>query len=335
WFLYTHILNLSFAMPFTHSFGNVLSRGHVSIFQTLLLILWSVKNVFLWVLPPFFLLVAYAVAKRARAYLRTRKLELQDYLVLSGIFTFFLFTFVQQTAYGFPKYFIAMMPAFCVIAGQEAAQLVSRIKKFEPYLPALALIVLAFNFLALKDPFLEHNIFYTQSITFSASPSIYIFSNINSLIIVILPLLLALTLLMAMRNSNALFLSLAIVMIAMALSVNIMQAKAGYSTTYGYGQQGMEKAAGYVKAHTSENDTIISRSDIAYYAARKYYMSFPARQELIDNFYPIINSQNVTYIVTSPSEKLPDFSANFTSDAEFGHFKIYRKISRSPPLAQG
>ena len=246
-----------------------------------------------------------------------------------------LFTLVQQTAYGFPKYFITMMPALCIVASKALAELrLSDVKVFNVVV-AVALLI-PYNFIILKDPFIAHNFFYTSYVTLTQNLSLYVSSTLQG-ILYFIPLLIAFTLFLILRWSKktAFLFSILIVFLTTALYIDFVQTRADYSTIYAYGQEGLIEASEYVAQHSTEADILIARSDIGFYTSRKYYMSFPARQELIDNFYPIINSQNVTYIVTSPSEKLPDFSANFTSDAEFGHFKIYRKISRSPPLAQG
>ncbi len=328
WGVYSAIFNFPFWIPFEHNLGFLDNFNQVSPLQTIFLILWSVKNLLFWMTPTFFILVLVILLRRITSYIKLKRLSHSDFLLVYSFIIMIFFTFMQQTAYGFPKYFIPIMPVFSVlIADFLAGFKFGNSKKLFQYSIFLILILMLFNFFILKDPFVEHNIFFTKSITLEENLTDYLFYNLKGLLFFV-PFIAAFLYFLILRYKpyKSLIISSVIVLISTCVYIDFIQAKADYSTNYAYGQRGVLEAAEYVRANTNTDDIIISPQSIAYYAKRKFYMSYPTMPEFLERFDNIIDTQQIPLIVVSPSEKLPDFSEKYAFDRTIGHFRVYKKI---------
>lgn len=63
-----------------------------------------------------------------------------------------------------------------------------------------------------------------------------------------------------------------------AVGVSSAQAKAHYSTTYDYGQEGLAEAACYLRLHTGPEDLLACMKDVGYLTRRRYYSTYSAVQ---------------------------------------------------------
>jgi hypothetical protein len=123
------------------------------------------------------------------------------------------------------------------------------------------------------------------------------------------------------------------------------QSRAQYSTTYNYGQRGIEEAAAFIQASTTEQDVISSMKDIGFLAKRRYYENYGALYNDDASARLIVEweSGRISYIVftegcgpdqLSYRPVLRDWVAvNAELVASFGDYRIYRP--RKQPSATG
>lgn len=119
--------------------------------------------------------------------------------------------------------------------------------------------------------------------------------------------------------------------------VAVVQARAGYSTTYDYGQRGLAEAARFVHDHTDENDVISSMKDLGMLAERRYIENYAALyggEEQTDRLLEAWESGRVRLIVFTEGigqDQLvmrPRLASwlreKATVTASFGNYRIYR-----------
>jgi len=333
WQIYTSILNLPFVNPFLHNF--ILSRAQFDIYN-ILIMLWSVKNILFWTTPPFFIFITLFFLQNAGRYLNGKNIDGLDYLFFYGLINLCFFSIIRPTAFGFPKYFIPIMPAFSIVTGYFIVSFALRNKKIQNVIYLclfLAIILVIFNFLVLKDPFISHNIFYTKSITIEKDLPIYIRSQIDGLLFFI-PSIIALVGFLILKHNlyKSIVASSILVLVVLSVYVDYVQAIANYSTNYAYGQGGILETGKYLNNHTTSSDTIIAPLTIGYYSGRNYFRSYPNHGDF--SMDETISKNEIPYIVISPSEKFYEFSIYYKLDAEYGSFRIYKKNSSQIPLSR-
>ncbi|MAG08705.1 hypothetical protein CMO89_04475 [Candidatus Woesearchaeota archaeon] len=246
---------------------------------------WAMKNMFFWTVPPFLFLFAWSVFSRLKKIIASRKFELIDLLWLFPSLIFAQFYLVYPQIYGFPKHFIPMMPFMCILVGYFIINsLVPKIRNSKKVFYAASLVVvltIVFSFIFLQDPFIEHNIFYTESISLEDNLNLYIYNNIKGLLY-FAPLLISFAVFFVLLNRkawklrNILVLSLFISLVSLSLYIDYTQLKADYSTYYAYGMNGVREAADYLKSKSEPDDLIIGGRALLYYAERKGYFSYPS-----------------------------------------------------------
>ncbi|HEV7783770.1 MAG TPA: glycosyltransferase family 39 protein [Thermoanaerobaculia bacterium] len=118
--------------------------------------------------------------------------------------------------------------------------------------------------------------------------------------------------------------------------IALYQSRVDYSTTYDYGQRGLQETAAFIAAHTTERDVISSMKDVGFLAKRRYYENYSA---LFDDasaarLIAAWESGKVGYIVFTEGRgqdqlflkpALRDWIAgNAEQTASFGNYRIYR-----------
>lgn len=85
-----------------------------------------------------------------------------------------------------------------------------------------------------------------------------------------------------------------------SLGVAAAQAKAQYSTTYDYGQEGLAETACFLRAHTAPGDRLVCMKDVGYLAGRRYYSTYSAIQgvpEYMNTVLRVLESGEARYAV--------------------------------------
>lgn len=325
WYAYATAFRIPLLSLLAHA--SSVTGGYGGVLSYLALSAWAAKNLLLWTTPALFLLVLLAAAKRIRGKAES---PMHDLLLLSVLFQTALYLLLLQSAYGFPKYFITAMPAAAIVAAHYSRGVFQlRYGRRELLLLlGLAVMVLAFNLLILKDPFLPHYAFSTQQIEFPRDIGVYAANNLLG-ILYLLPLLLAFPFLRILLRKDgwaAVKLGSLVVIAVFGLYLSLMLAATPYLKPYFYGQAGMMEAARYVRENSAPDDTIVSRIEISYYANRRYYKSYPTPPyfQPEERFYQILSENKPKFIVLSPIERIPDFREKYELDRRFGHFTVYR-----------
>ncbi len=329
-------ISLEFQLPFTQMISynlHIFGKSAISPLYKLLLIAWSTKNIIFWIVPGFFILFCIAVYKRIRNYFSIKKAEYIDLLVIYSVFTSLFFLFLHEGAFGFPIFNYTIMPLAAIIISHFLSELKVGCNKKLIYISiGFVLLLFIFNIYVLKDPFIPHNIFYTKSIDVGTDLETYFNSSLNG-IWYIAPLLFGFLIfkLFRYKSIKALIITALITLTVTCFYINGVQAPADYSTTLGYGQNGLIEAANYINKNTKEEDMIISRVDIAYYANRSF-ISLYSDPEYLNRITSAIETGDIQYIALSSSERLPDIKNRYYLDAKFGNFKIFKKIKEDKTI---
>ncbi|MGQ9915939.1 MAG: hypothetical protein ACUVS7_00845 [Bryobacteraceae bacterium] len=119
-----------------------------------------------------------------------------------------------------------------------------------------------------------------------------------------LPALLAIPSLVAWSRPWAAALLLAGIAAHYGFTVGVpsAQAKAHYSTTYDYGQEGLAEAASYLRARTDPGEFLVCMKDVGYLTRRRYFSTYSAIQGVSRYLQAVANavsSGKVSYAVFS------------------------------------
>jgi hypothetical protein len=118
--------------------------------------------------------------------------------------------------------------------------------------------------------------------------------------------------------------------------IALYQSRVDYSTTYDYGQRGLQETAAYIASHTTEQDVISSMKDVGFLARRRYYENYAAviSDEAAARMIAAWEAGKVRYIVftegrgqdqAASKPALRDWLAgNAEQTASFGNYRIYR-----------
>lgn len=118
--------------------------------------------------------------------------------------------------------------------------------------------------------------------------------------------------------------------------IALYQSRVDYSTTYDYGQSGLQETAAYIASHTTRQDVISSMKDVGYLARRRYYENYAAviSDEAAARMIAAWEAGKVAYIVftegrgqdqAASKPALRDWLAgNAEQTASFGNYRIYR-----------
>jgi hypothetical protein len=114
------------------------------------------------------------------------------------------------------------------------------------------------------------------------------------------------------------------------------QAKAQYSTTYDYGQEGLAETACYVRAHTAPGEMLVCMKDLGYYAQRRYWQTYSAIQgvpQYMNGVLGAIASGKVRYAIFTEGRGQDNLSLNPALKAgveemcrlerSIGHYRVY------------
>ncbi|MFY9823778.1 MAG: hypothetical protein WAM82_20525, partial [Thermoanaerobaculia bacterium] len=114
------------------------------------------------------------------------------------------------------------------------------------------------------------------------------------------------------------------------------QTRVDYSTTYDYGQRGLEETAAFIAARTTQRDVISSMKDVGYLARRRYYENYDAmyNDAAAARLIAAWDAGKVAYIVFTEGCCADQLSrrpvlANWVAShaepvASFGNYRIYQ-----------
>ncbi len=132
-----------------------------------------------------------------------------------------------------------------------------------------------------------------------------------------------------------------------SLGVAAAQAKARYSTTYDYGQEGLAETACYLRTHTEPGDRLVCMKDVGYLAERRYYSTYSAIQgvpEYMNAILRVLESGEARYAVFTEGRGQDNLALNPRLQAgveqfcrlerSIGHYRIYAcgGSEKGPPV---
>ncbi len=97
-----------------------------------------------------------------------------------------------------------------------------------------------------------------------------------------------------------------------SLGVAAAQAKAQYSTTYNYGQEGMAETARFLRMHPAAGEKLVCMKDVGHLAGRRYYSTYSPIQgvpEHTDAILGALASGEARYAVFTQGRGQDDLGA--------------------------
>jgi hypothetical protein len=125
--------------------------------------------------------------------------------------------------------------------------------------------------------------------------------------------------------------------------IALYQTRVDYSTTYDYGQKGLQETGAFIASHTTEKDVISSMKDVGFLARRRYYENYAAllNDEAAARMIAAWESGKVAYIVFTEGRGQDQLvlkpalrswiDGNAEQTASFGNYRIYRPKARPVP----
>ena len=323
WILYCNLFDLPFLQPFMHNIGYV-GVGTNEI-HFLLTHLWGFKNILFWTTPFFILLILIVSVSRAKIYLKNRKLEAIDFLVIVGLLIFLEYLLVgsYQTA-DFPRYFIPMMPMFSVAFAGYFGRGKELTRKDLHVVAFVSMIIIVYSILVLKDPLLIDRIIFNTG-------AIYKIAEETAMVTVLylLPFVISYVIFRVLKVKSAFMLSIIVPLLMCGVYIDAIQVKADYATAYFYGERGMKDTIDYLNPRIDDNDAVIAKKDVAYYLAVKEFYELPKSAEELEK---LIDSKDIEYIIIKKegyftaikyAEVFELIDSKCKLEKEFGDFKIW------------
>ena len=323
WFSYCAFLDLPFPQPFIH---NISYLSHGDSLHYILTHLWGFKNILFWATPFFILPILIISINRAKIYLKNRKLEAIDFLVIVGLLIFLEYLIVgsYQTA-DFPRYFSPMMPMFSVVFAGYFGMVKELTRKDLHVVSFVSLIIIAYLILVLKDPLLIDRVIFNTGAIYKIVEETAVVT-----VLYLLPFIISYTIFRALKVKTAFMLSIIVPLLMCGVYIDAIQVKADYTTAYFYGESGMKDTIDYLSPRIDDNDAVMAKKDVAYYLAVKEFYELPKSAEELEK---LIDSKDVKYIIIKKEgyfttlkyvEVFELIRSKCKLEKEFGDFKIYR-----------
>jgi 4-amino-4-deoxy-L-arabinose transferase-like glycosyltransferase len=272
WSVYTQVFAQSFLEPFREAFTTVVDN--VSSTPYLIVQLWAIVRIISWFTPFIFILLWFPIKERVLNYIRFRRVGLVDFLIIFSLVTLTFYAVVISAPYGFPKYLTIVLVVFLLLIDKA---------KFELHVPLLVVSFVYF-LLFLKDSYLYEVIYMNISIM-----SMIVWLSFH-FVQMFVPFIFFFAFKTGWRNISM------TVFLGLILSVSIVQSSADYATIYYYGEEGMIRAAEFVRANSDSSDNIIAPFDLGVYSQRRFVRAEHFLwQHTIDRSY--LDRNNIKYVV--------------------------------------
>ncbi len=325
--IYTAYLNLDFTMPFKHNF-NLKNTASRSLYLTFVRSAWAFKTFFYFTAPFFIMLFLITSTKFYYNIWKKRKIDNDEknllFLNIFSFVTIILFTYLGANGWGFPKYYIAALPAMSIfIAGFLLKGYDFKIKTEDLVRFVLLLITMIFYFvLFFGDPLIPEFDATAQNADFRIAAILILKSFI---LYVIIPFFIALF----FSRKNAII-SLIFLIIIFYSYINILHAGVNYSTYYNYGDNGLEKVIEFFKDNNIEPNQILSYPNLGYYIGMSDYNEIMFVYNNPDLFREnVIENNEIIYMVIYERDIGRIGMENmkyFKLERKFGTYYIFKKI---------
>ncbi|MBI3965463.1 MAG: glycosyltransferase family 39 protein [Chloroflexi bacterium] len=285
WLIATSLLGWPWAMPFEVTWLELTDASGTarSWLTSLEGFKRAVAPITFWTSPYFALLCVGATVWRLARFVRTRRAEpLDTVLLLAGVI---FFTYLIRSAGFFPKYHVAMLPLWCVVVAAWLLRLVYRLTRLEVGALALGLVLAtAYLYVIAGDRYLRIETLFPSVASLDFVVPLILVPGLALLLLLAAPSWLeGRSLILARegerhgrgklaRVGRAGALALTVLFVAWHLSVTLHQIPADYSTAYWYGTTGQVRAAELVNQVVEPGEYYVAPKEVAYYARNRNYV---------------------------------------------------------------
>lgn len=246
---------LGYALPKGTSFSALISYLTVRV--------KDFAAVVLWLSPGFFALWVVDLGLRFKRVLRGQGMGAWDWMALYSVMVFAGYIMIKGIVWDFPKYHLPMVPVAAMLVADRIADFMPLSRK--TLLTGSLLVILGWVFFSLTmgDPFFDVFNKYTYTKT---KDELLVLGRCLAFFVVGCIIALG----VVREWGKGLMLGLVAITLAWNLGLSTLQSRAAYSTTYHYGEKGLEQVVELVRANTSPSDLLLARKDIAFAAGRRY-----------------------------------------------------------------
>lgn len=266
WYVYCLAMNRQFSGPFLYAWGAFTDKGSS---LTAVQVLNNVLQTTLWIgiFPVLLLLVV--VYRRGRAFVKDRRVSLEDGFLLSGLGLLLGYLFVGGALFGYPKYQAPAIPLLCVFSGiwlsREQREPVAPIFKNRDFAALLVLLACLIQIIIMGDWIYILRYQIREAVAAMSPTYPEMLSRIGVKVILFCVAcggLFAVAMRFSFKKSIGL---LYIFSIGSALGIALLQSVGGYHTGYNYGGKGTIEAAEYVRERVPAESVVIAPSEVIYY----------------------------------------------------------------------
>jgi 4-amino-4-deoxy-L-arabinose transferase-like glycosyltransferase len=267
WSLYAWSHGLPLLAPFGHVVGSAFhSPPRGGILTALASVGYTGARLALWVSPFLLLLWAIALGRVFRRAPAAVVAPGEHLLALFSIVVFATYLYIGGLTFSFPRYHYPLLPVVAILAAEVASAVLARTRPSGGLaLAGMTLAVLVL--LAAGDPLLStyHEIREALVAGASLAPvATHIAGQAAVLVLVLLLFYVAGRRGAARPRSDALILALALSLFAYSAALDVIQARAGYLTRYGYGGRGTAETIALLKESTEPGDFVFAPAELVF-----------------------------------------------------------------------
>lgn len=219
-----------------------------------------------WIGIPFVLVYLYLLAPRAVDFLRTRRVDLPDILILSSATGMALYTIGSELPMGYPRYHYPMFALMVLLVSQHLAK--NRFgRRTQFVLAGAAAAAVVYFAVVMPDPLLPQYALTFDTNSLAERLTFGLRLQVGALLI---PLgVLGLGSWLALRDARN---TIRVTWVAFCLGawfvLTVAQVLAPYATIYEYGRVGAAQAGDLVRARTKATDNIVAPMEILFASHR-------------------------------------------------------------------
>lgn len=293
WWVYCRLLNLPSTFPIEYTIFSKMGRY---LFSGLYPRIATLRNNIFWLSPFLFLLFVMICQMRFKIFLRLKKIDAIDFLVIMGIWVLVFYTLILPTTV-IPKYVFILVPLFSISVAATLFEIpISLNNRAIFFIISIFLACFIYYLKLIPDPLLV--LLNKQAIL----PSFW--ENIlqNKILVILIyaaPLFFSNVLFKKILNYNginALTVSAFVLFASSCLPLVITQSLSNYATFYHYGERGLKEAIHYAKKNINKNEILFGRKEFEYYLPQRVYFDLTGNTRILKG---LIDNKKISYVIFS------------------------------------
>lgn len=287
WLVYCSLAKYNLLLPFAHNIKSIVRHPFNAVFNigpfAIVAGLKEILRLSLWIGVFPIILGLFTFVYLIKDFLRDKKLLSLHFLAIYVFLLWGCYLVIVGTVFSFPRYYLPALPAFLVCLSVFAIRAIGPIdKKSLVFYCALGIALALFYYFVVGDLLYSINFSLKKAAIFSP---LEVYPELNKaifkLILYMLPVFPIFVIVWLYNKKGNILkvtvLTLVILMLTTNLSLDLLQAKAGYNTTYDYGEVKKAGVINFLRSKVRAEDVILTPIDIPYYLNNKNFIFFDYR----------------------------------------------------------